>query len=64
MRFRELEKIVRADGWTLKNTNGSQYHYVHPAKPGKATISYLSGDIDPLLVNSVLKQTQIKEVLL
>lgn len=35
---RELEKIILADGWMLKNQQGSHRHYIHPSKPGKVTI--------------------------
>jgi predicted RNA binding protein YcfA (HicA-like mRNA interferase family) len=30
---------VEAEGWVIKRTRGSHRQYVHPAKPGKVTIS-------------------------
>jgi predicted RNA binding protein YcfA (HicA-like mRNA interferase family) len=49
MNFRELEKIVKADGWRLKNVKGSHHHYVHPLKPGKVSIPCHKGDMGELL---------------
>ena len=56
MRFRELEKIVLADGWVFKSAKGSHYQYTHPTKPGKVTIPCHSGDIARIVVNLILKQ--------
>ena len=56
MRFREIEKIILADGWQYKKTNGSHFQYTHPTKPGKVTIPNHSGDLDPRTVKSILKQ--------
>ncbi len=55
MRFRELEKIILADGWKLKNTRGSHYYYTHPCKPGKITIPNHPGDLDQRTVRSIIK---------
>lgn len=60
MKFRELEKIILADGWVLKNVIGSHNQYVHPQKPGKVTIPNHKGDISKAVVNSVLKQAKLK----
>ena len=35
MRFREIEKILLADGWKLKNVRGSHNQYIHPTKKRK-----------------------------
>jgi predicted RNA binding protein YcfA (HicA-like mRNA interferase family) len=56
MRFRELEKIIKSDGWKHVDTRGSHYQYVHPTKPGKVTIPYHATDIAPIIVKSILKQ--------
>lgn len=34
MRFREIEKIILADGWQYKNAKGSHCQYIHPSKQG------------------------------
>lgn len=62
MRFREIEKIVQADGWVHKSTKGSHCQYIHPVKPGKVTIPNHTGDVPMIVVKSILKQAGIKEV--
>lgn len=56
MRFREIEKIVKKDGWYLVNQKGSHRQYRHPTKPGKVTIPAHKGDINMSIIKSVLKQ--------
>ena len=56
MRFREIEKIILADGWIFKSAKGSHYQYIHPTKPGKVTIPCHSSDIAPIIIKSILKQ--------
>lgn len=56
MRFREIEKIILADGWQRKKTTGSHYSYIHPSKPGKVSIPNHPGDLDPRTIKSILKQ--------
>lgn len=41
MRFRELERLIVADGWIRCDVKGSHYQYRHPLKKGKVTISVL-----------------------
>ncbi len=60
MRFRELEKILFADGWYLKNSRGSHNQYIHKTKPGKVTVPNHSGDLDPVTVKSIFKQAGLK----
>ena len=38
MRYREIDKILRADGWYEVKQVGSHHQYKHPAKPGKVTV--------------------------
>ena len=56
MKFREMEKILLADGWTFKSAKGSHCQYVHPTKPGKVTVPFHSGDIATVVIKSILKQ--------
>ena len=56
MKFREVEKLLLADGWVLKNAKGLNYQYIHPTKPGKVTVPYHAGDISPIIVKAILKQ--------
>lgn len=60
MKFRELEKIIIADGWKYKDCVGSHYQYMHPVKEGKVTIPNHKGDVNKAVVNSVLKQAGLK----
>ena len=60
MRAEELEKVITADGWYLKNQKGSHRHYKHPTKPGKVTIPFHRGDINKRTVKSILKQAGIE----
>ena len=56
MRFREIEKMLLADGWYLKNSKGSHFQYKHPTKPGKVTIPNHPGDLDKKTAETILKQ--------
>lgn len=60
MRFREIEKIIIADGWMYKDTKGSHYQYTHPIKSGKVTIPNHPGDIAPQIIKQILKQAGIQ----
>jgi len=60
MKFQEIERIIKKDGWKLKAVKGSNHQYVHASKSGKGTISYYSGDIAPVIINSILKQAGLK----
>lgn len=60
MTFRELEKIIKNDGWEYKQTVGSHYQYKHTLKKGKVTIPNHRGDISKIVVKSVLKQAGLK----
>ena len=60
MRFREIEKIILDDGWILVDVRGSHYQYKHPTKPGKVTIPNHRGDIPIRVVNSILRQAELK----
>ena len=60
MTFREVERIILADGWVFKNAKGSHYQYDHPDKSDKVTVPYHSGDIAPIIVKSIFKQAGIK----
>jgi predicted RNA binding protein YcfA (HicA-like mRNA interferase family) len=61
MRFRELEKIIKNDGWYLADSSGSHHQYRHPTKKGKVTIPRHTGDINPIVVKSVLRQAGLTE---
>ncbi|MBC5739538.1 type II toxin-antitoxin system HicA family toxin [Blautia sp. 2744] len=59
MRFRELEKILLADGWYQVAQKGSHHQYKHLTKPGKVTIPEHGGDIHMDTVKSIKRQAGI-----
>ena len=60
MTFKEIEKLIKADGWVYENTRGSHYYYSHPTKKGKVTVPNHKGDIPKGTANSILKQAGLK----
>lgn len=56
MRFREIEKIILADGWKFVRAKGSHHQYAHPTKPGIVTIPKHPGDLEFRTIKSILKQ--------
>ena len=60
MTFKELEKIIKADGWEYQYTRGSHFYYKHKTKSGKVTIPNHSGDIPTGTLNAILKQAGLK----
>ena len=60
MTFREVEKILKQDGWALKSIQGSHYQYTHPTKPGKVTIPRHGGDLDMRTAKSIMRQAGLK----
>lgn len=59
MRFRELERLIVADGWIRCDVKGSHYQYRHPLKKGKVT-GAKDGDIPLRVAISVLRQAGLK----
>lgn len=60
MRAREIEKIIKADGWYEVSQVGSHRHYKHPTKPGKVTIPFHPGDLDKGTVKRIMEQAGLK----
>ena len=57
MKVAELIRLLEADGWMLKRTNGSHRHYAHPAMPGLVTVAGKpSATLKPKTQASILKQ--------
>ena len=54
MTVKEMEKLLKADGWVLKSIAGSHAQYVHPEKSGKVTLPVHKGDIPKETANSIL----------
>lgn len=61
MRFRELDKLLKEDGWYEVKQVGSHHQYKHPIKPGKVTVPEHGGkDINLTVAKSIIKQAGLK----
>jgi predicted RNA binding protein YcfA (HicA-like mRNA interferase family) len=62
MKVRDIIKMIEKDGWYLIATRGSHRQYKHPVKVGRVTIAgNLNDDLAPGTLNSILKQSKLKE---
>ena len=57
---KEMERLILADGWRLKNQVGSHRQYVHPIKTGKVTIPFHRKDLKRETELSILRQAGLK----
>lgn len=54
-------RLIRQDGWVLKNQEGSHRQFVHPTKAGKVTIAgHESDEMPPKTQKSIMKQAGIE----
>lgn len=61
MKFRDLLRLVRNDGWYLTRTRGSHRQYRHPVKRGLVTLAGNSNDdVAPRTLKSILKQARLE----
>lgn len=61
MDAKELEKIIKQDGWKCVSQKGSHKHYKHPVKPGKVTIPFHGHkDLNIKTANTILEQAGLK----
>ncbi|MDX8478894.1 type II toxin-antitoxin system HicA family toxin [Mesorhizobium sp. VK24D] len=59
---REIIRLLGADGWYLVATKGSHRQYKHKIKAGRVTVAgKLSEEVAPGTLNSILKQSGLKE---
>lgn len=59
VRYREIVKILKQNGWYVKESKGSHIQFVHPLKKGKVTVPFHGGDVRDSIVHSIEKQTGI-----
>ncbi|MDQ3243052.1 MAG: type II toxin-antitoxin system HicA family toxin [Gemmatimonadota bacterium] len=60
MKFRDLIRLLRDDGWYLKRTRGSHQQCRHPQKPGLVTVAGDGpDDIAPRTLKSILMQARL-----
>jgi predicted RNA binding protein YcfA (HicA-like mRNA interferase family) len=63
MKYRDLIKKIKKDGWYLERTVGAHLQFRHPTKPGTVTVAAggkLAKDVPQGTLNSVLKQAGLK----
>ena len=60
MTFKEVEKIIKENGWYYYKTIGLHYQYKHKTRDGKVTIPRYCKEIKKGTLNSILKQAGIK----
>ena len=61
MKYREIIKIIKNDGWLIDRQKGSHKQYKHKTKKGLVTISGKENQDIPIgILKSILKQSQIK----
>ena len=53
-------RLLRKDGWYVKDQKGSHKQFIHPTKNGKVTVPMHSGDLPPGTLNSILKAGGLK----
>lgn len=61
MNAKQIIKILKADGWELKNQNGSHKHFIHPTKKGKIQVpDHGHKDLKETTWKEILKQAGLK----
>jgi predicted RNA binding protein YcfA (HicA-like mRNA interferase family) len=56
MSSKDLIKMLKVDGWILKNVVGDHYQFIHPTKKGKVTVPHPRKDVAIGTLKSILKQ--------
>lgn len=56
MSSKDLIKMLKVDGWALKNVVGDHYQFIHPRKKGKVTVPHPRKDVAIGTLKSILKQ--------
>ncbi len=59
MTVREIESILKDDGWFFSRQIGSHRQYKHLTKKGKVTVPFHRGDLDKGTAKSIFKQAGI-----
>ncbi len=61
MKFRDVMKLIEADGWRIVKQRGSHRQYKHAGKPGKVTIAgHPSAEAAPKTLRSILVQAGLR----
>ncbi|MCK4340861.1 MAG: type II toxin-antitoxin system HicA family toxin [Phycisphaerae bacterium] len=63
MKYRDLIRRIKSDGWYIERTVGSHMQFRHPKKTGTLTIAAggkLAKEVPPGTLGSILKQAGLK----
>jgi predicted RNA binding protein YcfA (HicA-like mRNA interferase family) len=62
MKVKDVIRLLEEDGWFLVATRGSHRQFKHLSRPGRVTVAGKpSDDLAPGTLNSILKQSGLKE---
>jgi predicted RNA binding protein YcfA (HicA-like mRNA interferase family) len=62
VKVKDIIRLLEDDGWFLVTTRGSHRQYKHLSRPGRVTVAgKLSDDLAPGTLNSIFKQSGLKE---
>lgn len=62
MKHRDIIKIIEADGWYWKRSNGSHAIYKHPTKSGSVVVAYHGKkDVPEGTVKNIFKQAGLDQ---
>jgi len=56
---KQIIKVLKKQGWELKNTVGSHHHFVHTELKGKVTVPHPKKDLGKKTFKSILSQMGI-----
>ncbi|MBV8368462.1 MAG: type II toxin-antitoxin system HicA family toxin [Candidatus Eremiobacteraeota bacterium] len=57
MKFREVRRLLRADGWRRMRCEGSHEQWKHQSKPGTVTVAgHDHADVAPKTLRSIERQ--------
>ena len=62
MKYRDLEKILKNDGWQEVRQEGSHKHFKHPVKTNLITVAFHGNnkDLKKGKLNKILKDAGLK----
>jgi predicted RNA binding protein YcfA (HicA-like mRNA interferase family) len=62
VKVKDAIRLLEREGWFLVATRGSHRQYKHPVRSGRVTVAGKpSDDLAPGTLNSILKQSGLKE---
>lgn len=60
MKPREVEQIIKENGWVLLRQQGSHRIYAHPQESGMVVIPWHNKDLPAGTLHSILRQARIR----